>query len=359
MSESVAAALQPYLDRQALAGAITLVADRDGVRHHAAHGWADQPAGRPLQPDDLIWIASQTKAINAAAVLLLVDEGRLSPDDALEQHLPEFRGQLVVVERDEQHLLLRPPAAPITVRQALSHTSGLPFSSPAEQPTLDALPLDVATRTYAALHLDSEPGTRYQYSNAGTNAAARLIEVLTGQRYEHFLQERLLNPLGMHQTTFWPSPEQLTRLAAIHRPNAAGDGLETAPFHLLSYPLDDRVRRYAMPAGGLFATASDIARFARMVLRGGELDGRRYLSEAAVELMTTRQTASDLPECYGLGWSVGPETASHGGACGSYHAVDWRHGLVLVYHIQHSGWLHDGPEAGGAFGQAARAAYGG
>jgi CubicO group peptidase (beta-lactamase class C family) len=183
----------------------------------------------------------------------------------------------------------------------LSHTSGLPFRSAIEQPTLDRLPLADRVRSYAMTPLDFDPDSKYQYSNAGINTAARIIEDVSGMSYERFLDFRLFGPLGMIDTTFWPSDEQVGRLAKSYKPGANNTGLEETTITQLHYPLTDRVNRYPTPAGGLFSTASDLARFYQMILSGGQLDGRRYLSEFAVKQLTSRQTPEKLPNNYGLG----------------------------------------------------------
>ena len=296
----VAQTLQPYVDRHELAGAVTLVATSDRVLSLDCVGSADVAAGLPMQPDTLFWIASQTKPLTAALVMMLVDDGRLTLDDPVEQHLPEFRGLKYVAEQDEEQTLLRRPPRPITLRQILCHAAGLRFSSPIEQPTLDRWPLADAVRSYAMMPLDYAPGTRYQYANAGTNTAARIVEVVTGQRYEDLLQSRLLDPLGMADTTFWPSEAQVARLAKSYGPDAARADLHEQLIPQLIYPLSDRTRRFAMPAGGLFSTAADCLAFCRMMLAGGVYQGHRLLSEAAVAEMTRKQTEPEIEESYGL-----------------------------------------------------------
>jgi len=352
-----AAALQPFIDRHVLAGAVTLVATKDRILSHEAVGFMDVKAQTPMRPDALFWIASQSKPITATAVLMLVDEGKLALDDPVEKYLPEFRGQMVVAEQDPNHVLLRKPVHPITARNVLSHTSGLRFSSPMEQPTLDALTLKDAVRSYAMLPLQFEPDSKYQYSNAGINTAARILEVLSGMKYEEFMQKRLFDPLGMKDTTFWPSEEQLKRLAKSYKPNAAKDGLEETTVGQLTYPLTDR-RRQPMPAGGLFSTAVDVARFCQMILSGGELGGRRYVSEAAVKQMTAKQTAEALKDGYGLGWSTNGGNFGHGGAFATNMNIDSGRGLITVYMIQHSGFPGDGGKAQGAFKRAAEKLFG-
>ena len=252
-------------------------------------------------------------------------------------------------------MLLKRPSHSITVRNVLSHTSGLPFKSALEEPTLDRLPLSVAARSYAMTPLLFDPDTNYQYSNAGINTAGRIIEEVSGMAYEHFLDKRLFAPLGMKDTTFWPNDGQLARLAKAYKPNAAKDGLEDTNIGQLKYPLSDRSRQ-PMPAGGLFSTARDVARFCQLVLNGGALDGKRYLSESAVKEMTTRQTRDSIKESYGLGWSVGGDSFGHGGAFATNMSIDPGRGLITVFMVQHTG-SPDVSKLNGEFVAAARKAF--
>jgi CubicO group peptidase (beta-lactamase class C family) len=356
-TKSIVAALQPFVDRQELAGAVTLVADKDKVLSLDTVGYADVAAKKPMRPDTVFWIASQSKSITAAALMILVDAGKVSLDDPIEKYLPEFKDQWVAVEQDKEHMLLKRPARRITVRQALSHTSGLPFRSAMEQPTLDGLPLRDTVRSHAMTPLQSEPGTKFLYSNAGINTAARIIEVVTSMSYEAFLDERLLRPLGMKDTTFWPNDEQLKRLAKAYKPNAAKTGLEETTIGQLTYPLNNR-HRYPMPAGGLFSTAEDVGRFCQMVLNGGTFHGQRILSEDAIAQMTRKQTGDALKEAYGLGWSTGGKAFGHGGALSTNMTIDPKRGLITVFHVQHAGFLGNGNQSQAAFRKAAEGTFG-
>ncbi|MCG3148817.1 MAG: D-aminopeptidase [Verrucomicrobiae bacterium] len=344
MSSLIATGLQPFVANGSLAGAVTLVATAVRVLDVTAVGFADIGAGKPMQPDSLFWIASMTKPMTAAALLMLVDEGRVNVADPVAKYLPEFKGQMVVVEKDDAHVLLRPPVHPITVHNILTHTSGLPFSSPVEQPTLDLLSLAVRSACYAQLPLQFEPDTKYLYSNVGTNLCGRIIEVVSGQAYADFLATRLLQPLGMENTTFWPNPAQLARLAKTYKADAAKTGLVESPIAQLSQPYSDR-RREALPAGGLFSTAQDCARFCQMVLNRGVFGGRRYLSEAAVAAMTRKQTAPGVAEAYGYGWQAGDEWGGHGGALATNMAISWKNGLIAIYLVQHFDFPNGGNRA--------------
>jgi CubicO group peptidase (beta-lactamase class C family) len=333
-----------------------LVATADKVLDVEAAGFSDVAAHKPMKTDALFWIASQSKPMTAAAVMMLVDDGKVNVDDPVEKYLPEFKGQMVAVERDSDHMLLRKPNHPITVREVLSHTSGLPFSSPMEQPTLDLLPLRDAVRSYAVGPLLFEPGTKYQYSNAGINTAARILEVVSGVPYEQFMAERLFKPLGMKDTTFWPSASQVQRLARSYKPAASGGGLEQTIVTQLKYPLNDP-HRQPMPAGGLFSTAYDVGRFCQMILNGGVLEGRRYLSESAVQQMTSKQTGAAVKDDYGFGWAVGKTWCGHGGAYSTDMMIDREHGLILVWMVQHAGYPGDGRNSLGTFKTAAVQAF--
>ena len=149
-ARGIASALQPFVDNHTLAGAVTLVADKDEVLNLDAVGFADVAANKLMRPDALFWIASQSKPITATAFMMLVDEGKVKLDDPVEKYLPEFRGQWLAAEQDKDHVLLKKPDHPITVREVLSHTSGLPFKSAMEEPTLDLLPFaGVRCESYA------------------------------------------------------------------------------------------------------------------------------------------------------------------------------------------------------------------
>lgn len=349
LSAQVAPKLQPYVDKHELAGAVVLVADREKVLAIETVGWADVEKQVPMPKDAMFWIASQSKAMTAVAVLMLVDEGKISLDDPVEKYLPEFRQQMLQVEKDAAHVLLKKPSHPITIREVLSHTSGLPFKSEMETPTLDGLPLAVAVRSYALTPLQTEPGTHYQYSNAGINTAARVLEVVSKMPYEQFMQTRLFTPLGMKDTTFWPNEAQVARLAKSYRPNAEKTNLVETPLGQLRLPLTDREHRYPMPAGGLFATAADTAIFCQMLLNGGEWQGRRYLSEKSFKELTRRQTAANLKESYGFGLAVGTDFFGHGGANATNMEVRPQENRVLIWMVQHNGFIGEGNKAQGVF----------
>ncbi len=358
-SQGIAASLRPFVENHSLAGAVTLVADRDKVLSLESVGFADVTARKPMATDALFWIASQSKAITAAALMMLVDEGKVKLDDPVARYLPEFHEMWLAVEKDKDHILLKRPARPVGVRDLLRHTSGMHFTSAMERPTLDTMPLRDAVRSYAMTPLQFEPGTKYQYSNAGINTAGRIIEVVSGMPYEEFLNRRLFGPLRMDDTTFWPGEDQLKKLAHSYKPNAAKSDLEATTITQLRYPLDDRRRRYPMPAGGLFSTATDVARFCQMLLNKGRFEGRRYLSDAAVEEMTKKQTGDGIKDSYGLGLSTHSGGFGHGGAYSTNMSIEPGRGLIYVFMVQHAGFPQGGDQSFSVFKKAAEQRFSG
>jgi len=184
-----------------------------------------------------------------------------------------------------------------------------------------------------------------------------VIEVVTGISYEQFMEDRLFKPLGMKETTFRPSKSQLKRLAKSYKPAASGGGLEETTVTQLKYPLDDS-QRQAMPAGGVFSTARDLSRFCQMILNGGVLDGKRYLSESSVRRMTSKQTGAAVKEEYGFGWAVSKSGFGHGGAYSTNMTIDREQGLILVWLVQHAGYPGDGNKSFETFKVAAEKGFG-
>jgi CubicO group peptidase (beta-lactamase class C family) len=353
--KNIAEVLQPYVDNHTLAGAVVLVANKDKVLDVEAVGYADSSANRPMLIDAIFWIASMSKPITACALMMLVDEGKVKLDDPVEKYLPEFK-DLKVKNKDSKEL----SAAnhPITIREILSHTSGLIFLSPQEKPTIDVLPLKDAVASYPKVPLLFQPGTNYQYSNAGINTAGRIIEVVSGMAYEDFLDKRLFGPLGMKDTTFWPSESQVKRLAKSYKAGKDKKSLEETTIGALKYPLSDRKDRYPCPGGGLFSTAQDCGVFCQMLLNGGVHKGTRLLSDAAVKELATRQTGKDIKTSYGLGFSTGGGSFGHGGAYATNMNIDTKRGLVTVWMVQHNGFPGNGGQSQGAFRKAAEELYG-
>jgi CubicO group peptidase (beta-lactamase class C family) len=364
--------LQRFVDRHLLAGAVTLVATRDKVLGVEAVGYSDLATQTPMKPDDLFWIASMTKSMTCAALMMLVDEGKIRIDDPVEKYLPELHDQWVVAESNADHSLWKKPQHPITVKNLLTHTSGFVPRSAIEHPKVDFIPLRNLIPSFVMAPLRFEPGSKYEYCNAGINTAGRLIEVASGLGYGDFMEQRLFRPLGMTHTTFWPTEEQLKTLAKTYDFNPGKTDLVEAAIEPFTYPLTDRSRQ-PLPAGGAFSTAADLARFCQMLLGGGVIDGKRILSADAVHQMTSVETGdiklngNDF-EGYGFGLVVrrkpGPEGLSDGsfGHRGAYKTSMWMDpakNRILIYLIQHSGNFSgtDGGKMESTFEKAALERY--
>jgi CubicO group peptidase (beta-lactamase class C family) len=331
--------LQHYVDDQVMAGAVLLVADKDKLLNLEALGWSDIAAKKAMRVDDVFWIASMTKSVTAAALMMLVDEGRVRVDDPVEKYIPEF-STLKVLQPDGT---LVSPSHPILIREILSHTSGMRFLNSKDRSVIDSVPLATSVQHALLEPLQFDPGTKYGYSNEGIDAVGRITEIVSGMPYERFLQERLFTPLGMVDTTFWPKSAQMPRLAKTYKATTDKKRLEETRTGYLTYPLDGP-GRYPAPGGGLFSTACDLSRFCQMLLNGGTFEGKTYLSKESVHQMTTKQTGPKVLETYGYGISGSTDGQSfgHGGALKTSMTVD--HGQIRIFLVQQEGdWSSGDP----------------
>ncbi len=334
----LASKLQHFVDENIMAGAVMLVADKDKVLDVAVVGYADLAAKKPMRPDHLFWIASMSKSITAAAFMMLVDEGRVKLDDPVEKYIPEFK-TLMVAKTNGAFLA---PSHSIKIREILSHTSGMGFLNAKDKQVIDSVPLAESIQHDLLEPLLFDPGTGYKYSNEGIDTAGRIVEIVSGMPFEKFLQGRLFTPLGMVDTTFFPSTVQLQRLAKSYKANKGTNGLEATPVTYLKYPLAG-AGRYPAPGGGLFSTAHDVARFCQMLANGGSYAKKKYLSREAVHEMTVKQTGSLVTNNYGFGLSASDGiTFGHGGAYKTDMVVD--HGQIRIFLVQQAGnWARGNP----------------
>ncbi|HEY2786528.1 MAG TPA: serine hydrolase domain-containing protein [Fimbriiglobus sp.] len=352
-SPMIRASLQKYVDSGDISGAVAVVGQADRLVACEAIGQADLAAKTPMAADALFRIASMTKPITAIGIMMLADEGRLNVNDKVEKYLPEFKNQMLVAKRDFDTLVLKKPARPIAIKDLLTHTSGLPGGYPAglsDLYTKRNRTLAEAALVMSQRPLEFEPGSKWAYCNTGMDTLGRIIEVVSGKSYEQFLQVRLFDRLGMNDTTFYPSAEQLKRVATLYRKPQNG------PLKPAANPLIKLTKgaKFPIPAGGLFSTGSNLATLYSMMLHRGAWQGKRLLSEAAVAEMTKVQT-DDLPNvgfvpgsAWGLGWSIvkepqgvtamlSPGTFGHGGAFGTQAWIDPAQNLFVVLLIQRTG----------------------
>jgi CubicO group peptidase (beta-lactamase class C family) len=353
LGAAVRARMQAFVDQGDIAGAVTVIGRKDAVLSHEAVGSQSLEAQRPMAKDSLFRIASMTKPVTAGGIMILADEGKLSVEDKVEKHLPEFRGQMLVAARSGAGdvVVLKKPPRPITLRDLLTHTSGLPGGYP---PALADLyvkrdrTLAEGILVMSQQPLTFEPGSKWSYCNTGIDTLGRIIEAVSGKPYEEFLRERVFEPLGMTDTTFFPTPAQRERLAVTY--GKSNGRLVPSPNTLIALPAN---ARYPIPAGGLYSTGADLAKLYQMMLNGGTLNGKRILSPESVAAMTKVQTG-DL-KCgfvdgmgFGFGWGVVKEpqgvteklsagSFGHGGAFGTQGWIDPKQDLFVVLLIQRTG----------------------
>lgn len=339
--------MQAFVDRHEVSGIVTLLA-RDGkvVDVHAV-GLQDVASNRPMKTDTIFRIASMSKPITSVAVMMLLEEGRLQLTDPISRFIPSFKDMKVVTKNDAGVETTVPARRPITIRDLLTHRSGLTYGFIDRGTVGDAYRKggvsDGLTSTegtigenvdrLAQVPLVSQPGAEYHYS-LGVDVLGRLVEVVSGTTFEVFLRDRIFKPLQMVDTGFAVAEDQWSRFATVYSPDPGGNTVrpmkdpETfgttnmSPMAFYKMP-----KKYFSGGAGLVSTAQDYARFAQMLLNGGELDGVRLLSPKTIELMTTSHT-SDLPAGsaggpganFGLGFRVATDLGATQtlGSAGSY-----------------------------------------
>jgi len=284
--ERIHEAIQRHIDAGEICGAVTVVARRGRVVHFEGHGLMDIESRRPMEKDAIFRIASMTKPITGVAVMMMMEEGKLRLSDPVSKFIPEFRDPKVALPwTGPQGFYLVPAERELTIRDLLTHTNGLVTGGPGSKAAPPRMVEGDTLASYiprlAAAPLDFQPGTQWAYSGyAAPDTLGRIVEIVSGQSYDEFLRTRLFEPLGMKDTFFYPPDDRRSRMVTLY--NKSPIGLVRAPnqegFSLKSY---------FSGGGGLMSTAEDYLQFAQMLLNGGELNGRRYLSPRTVELMAS------------------------------------------------------------------------
>ncbi len=330
-------AINSFVDNNEIAGAVVLVADKQGVIAVQSVGLADISGNQAMTRDSIFWIASMSKPITGACILMLQDEGKLSLDDLITKHLPAMA---------DLKLSDGSPAV-ISIRQLLSHTSGMAELKQDEAYT--SRDLAEAASRYAKVKVQFAPGSKWQYSQTSINTAGRIVEVVSGITLDEFIDSRLCKPLQMNDTAFYLSESQVKRLAKSYRKNEEGL-LEETKISLLSGFLPTDRKRMPAANGGLFSTGDDYAKFCRMLLSDGELDGKRILTAEAVKQMRTIVTG-DLVTGFtpGNGWGIGccvvrepqgvsaalaPGSFGHGGVYGTQAWIDPTNERIFILMTQ-------------------------
>ncbi|WP_421737478.1 serine hydrolase domain-containing protein [Caulobacter sp.] len=380
-------AMQAMVDQGHVAGAVTLLARHGHIVQTAAFGKRGLETADPMPANAIFRIRSETKPVTGVAMMILYDEGKWKLDDPVSKYVPEFANLRVVKMDPEGRPILTPISRPPTMRELMTHTAGFAYgiaddpSSPADQAyykaaVLQSGSLNELVSKVSTLPMFAEPGTLWRYSVAA-DIQGYIVEKLSGQSLPVFMQERIFAPLGMGDTAFYVPQEKVGRLAALYDADSAGrliPAVEGAWRDVTKPPLAPS------GGGGLVSTAHDFARFAQMILNGGELDGTRILQPETVALMrlnqlpasftvTTNGTAGVLqptanakpfPFALGMGYGldvavavdpaasgapVGPGTISWGGSAGTWFWIDPANDLFFIGMIQRLGGVGSGLDA--------------
>lgn len=347
-------------------GAVALVEHDGKTVVERSWGYRDIGRGQTMRPDSIFRIYSMTKPIASTAVLILLEQGQLSLDDPLSRFLPEFSDPQIVVGGDAAQPQLQPSPRPVTIRHLLSHTSGYAADSsrhPLATTLLSRTDLDNATSLadvaarLAKVPLADAPGTHFHYEGSNTELLARVVEVISGQSFAAFLQQQIFDPLQMGETGFEVPEAQRARVVDLPTGNAGA--LQLADTASARTP-GVRLKAYDSGAGGLYSTAADYLKFARMLLNDGQSGGVRILSRKSVDLMMADQLSGFDPaiqgfnrgEGFGLGGYVVTDPAVRGrlgsigqfgwsGAASTYFSIDRREKLVAILMLQ---YLPDGSD---------------
>lgn len=339
--------LQPYVDSGELAGAIS-VFYKDGVQETCCIGYADVAAKRPIKLDNAFMQCSQTKGFCGVTIAKLVEEGKISLDDPVSKYLPEFK-ELWVQEYDKDGVrILRRAKNVLTVRMVLNHTGGFPFEASAKRNDVrgggwsGGAPIRQIASVAAASPIMFEPGTRELYSNTGIDIGAAVVEAVTGMKWENYLKQEVLDPLGMKSTWFWPTDKQIENKIEMYicKANAPAEWREEMPWQQRPYN-DSHV--FASAGAGLWTTAADQLKFYKMLMNLGMGDnGVRILKEETVKSILAVSTRPENMGGYSLGLQAPVKDAEdawfgHGGAWGTNCMVNWHKKQLKLWVIQCGG----------------------
>jgi CubicO group peptidase (beta-lactamase class C family) len=357
--ERLSAAMQKVIDGKQLAGISTMIARHGKIVHFETFGWQNLETKTSMAKDTIFRIYSMSKPITGVALMMLFEEGKFRLADPVEKYIPEWKGMKVASGYGAEAPATEPANHPMTIRELMSHTAGFTYGifseSQVDKMYRDAGVLDPSSTLkdmidkLAKIPLRQQPGTKWQYS-VSVDVQGYLVEVLSGQPFDQYLEQRLFGPLGMKDTAFDVPAAKATRFAQVY--NYDPDGTLVAREGGLGG------RNYLEPAkffsggGGLVSTSTDYMRFCQMLLNGGELDGVRILSPMTIKLMASNQLPKAIPEMapgtgFGLDFAVVQDPVEAGtyskgeyywgGAAGTWFWIDPVEDLVFVGMIQQFG----------------------
>ena len=337
-------ALMPFVQSGQLPGAIN-VFYKNGIQETTCVGYADVAAKRPITMNDVYMQCSQTKGFCGVTIAMLIEEGKISLDDPVSKYLPEFRELWVLKSNQDGVKTLVKAKNTLTIRMVMNHTGGFPFEICAKQGNIKGggwsggAPIRQTAAIAAASPLLFEPGTKMKYSNTGIDIGAAIVEVVTGQRWEDFLKERVLIPLGMNSSSFRPTDRQLETQVEMY------DCVKDAP---AKYRRQNNMQQrpyngpnvFASAGAGLWTTANDQLKFYKMLMNLGVGDnGARILKEETVRELLAKSTHPKGMGGYSLGLTAPEEDQEnswfgHGGAWGTNCMVNWHRKELKLWVVQ-------------------------
>lgn len=343
-------ALQPFIDSGQLPGAISIFY-KDGVQETCCIGYADVEDKQRISLDDVFMQCSQTKGFCGVTIAKLVEEGKISLEDPVHKYLPEFKTLWVEVSNENGVRTLHKAKNVLTIRMVMNHTGGFPFESTVKRNGVrgggwtGGAPLRQVACVAAASPLLFEPGTGVRYSNTGIDIGAAIVEEVTGMRWEDYLKQEVLDPLGMKSTSFWPTDKQLKTKIELYayKENAPAEWRKEMGWAMRPYN-DSHV--FPSAGAGLWTTVNDQLKFYKMLMNLGVGDnGVRILKEETVKTLLAVSTRAEEFGGYSLGLQapvVDNEDSwfGHGGAWGTNCNVNWHKKQLRLWVIQRA----DGPQ---------------
>lgn len=335
------AMIQEAVDNKVIPGAVILISRNGKIAHQKAFGIKDAENGLAFKTDDIFRIASQSKAITTTAAMMLWEEGKFRLDDPVSKFIPEFKNPTVLDRffMKDSSYTAKPAGKEITVRQLMTHTSGLGYgvidaderfkaiykkAGITDLFTTQPITIGESVKKLAQLPLHFVPGESYQYSE-GLDVLGYLIEIWSGQSFDDFLQKRVFAPLGMKDTFFYLPAGKADRLVEVQTKSEQGNWTHfTDTFYDVNYPKTGAKKFYSGGAG-LSSTAYDYATFLQMYLNKGELNGNRLLSRTTIDFMLQNQVGElfGQEKGFGLGFSILTKQGEMKGGKGSEGAFDW------------------------------------
>ena len=263
-------------------GVVVTVVNKDGVLYNEAFGASSALRHTPMAKDTIFNIASMTKAVTSVAIMMLADEGKLKIDDDVAKYLPKYRDPMVISKFNaaDASYETRPAKRPITIRHLLTHTSGIGYGFSSQ--TVATLTQKTG-KTELDIPLLFDPGDSWAYG-ASTRVLGNVVEAISGQKLDAFLESRILKPVGMQDTAYLVPPSKYGRVVAVNQRGADGKFTER--------PAQATIPAQVQGDGGLYSTAPDYGRFLRMLLNGGRLGTARILNDKTVKTMFDNNTGS-------------------------------------------------------------------